>query len=168
MGGEPQTVDYAGNMTVSIEQRQLYYDSAFFPQQDEGRRLRIVDNSYEASSENGQTFKVFIYPNTPKYLIQEHLNYLRYRGWLDESSKYLTVKGLLLNAEVGRPRLEQLIITFIFSRGGGVYAQLNLNTLFLEFYPSRMVMPSDFVWCFMLSFISFQEVRSICKMLRRG
>jgi len=108
-------------------------------------------------------FRAFIYGNTNYSLVIEHILYLCHRGWLDYQSKTLMVKALLINAEVGRPRLEQVTITFYFSRGGGVFTTMSLDSLFLESWPSYLSVIVDVVWMIMLVSTT---VRSIVRLVR--
>jgi len=175
-GFSPQTHVAAPDQSAYADQTQIvtladrlsYYDSAFSPSQVDSRRLRAVDNSYSVPNVDSSRYKAFIYPNTPRPLIQEHLNYLYQKGWLDAQSKQLEIKALLLNSEVGRPRLEQLIVTFMFNRGGGVFTKLALQSLFLVMYPNMMTMMSDFTWVCMLIFITVKECSSVSRAFRDG
>ncbi|CAK8986003.1 unnamed protein product [Durusdinium trenchii] len=51
-------------------------------------------------------YVIAIYPNTPLALIHDHLQYVKAKEWLDAKSKLVNIRALLINAEVGRPRLQ--------------------------------------------------------------
>lgn len=131
------------------------------------RRLRTMRTEYMARLPGGDLVKknkyiAFFYPNTPAAVTKQHVKYLRAGGWIDEQTKEVKVKSMLLNAEVGRPRLEQLNIVFRFSRGGGVFARMSLESIFLKVWNGRNSMAADFLFTVMLitvTYIEFTEVK---------
>jgi hypothetical protein len=160
---------YSG-ANVTLAQRESYYDSAFRPL-TASRRLRPMRTEYQGklptgSIEDNEKYQVLIYPNTPRNLIDEHLTYLYKKGWLDAQTKQVVVKALLLNAEVGRPRLEQLQVIFSFSRGGGVFTRMTMESLFLEFAADMMTYGFDFLWVICLTLITGFEIRRIIRAWR--
>mmetsp|Transcript_28745 Transcript_28745/g.89588 ORF Transcript_28745/g.89588 Transcript_28745/m.89588 type:complete len:800 (+) Transcript_28745:98-2497(+) len=174
----PMDQEYTGGL-VHREQRQRYYGLAF-QAHSRGRRLRIARGEYmprlSGGPVEGNAFEAFLYANTNYSLVQEHVNYLHQRGWLDAQSKEVIVKALLLNAEVGRPRLEQVHVNFFFSRGGGVFARLTLESLFLLVWSDAATVGTDVLWLMMLLFTSITEVlrirqaikkRSLCRMCQQ-
>eukprot|EP00928_Gymnodinium_smaydae_P007524 TRINITY_DN1269_c0_g4_i1.p1 TRINITY_DN1269_c0_g4~~TRINITY_DN1269_c0_g4_i1.p1 ORF type:complete len:774 (-),score=78.00 TRINITY_DN1269_c0_g4_i1:368-2689(-) len=164
---EPNSADYAfGNVTLA--DRKKYYDGSFIPASESLRRLTVVDQSYAEKVSGPRIFRAYIYPNAPYHLIQEQLNYLREKGWLDEQSKMLHIKGLLFNAEVGRPRLEQLSITMVFNRGGGVMSHLSLNAVFMLSYSGLLSMGVDVMYVGMLIIVTAQEIRRACRARREN
>mmetsp|Transcript_43302 Transcript_43302/g.94327 ORF Transcript_43302/g.94327 Transcript_43302/m.94327 type:complete len:805 (+) Transcript_43302:121-2535(+) len=154
--------------SVSYEERQAYYKSAFehdFNRRLASRRLTPMRQEFQSrlpTTETGDDyFRTFIYANTNYSLIQDHINYLYDKGWLDPQSKSMSVKALLLNAEVGRPRLEQVRIMFWFSRGGSVFTRIQLESLFLERYSSFISLMADILFMIMLSMITIVELRKL-------
>jgi len=156
----PGSDEYAGGV-VTFAQRSAYYESSFAVGSD-GRRLRTMKQEYMSKlplgDASGDAFRVFIYGNTNYSLIQDHVNYLYWRGWLDAQSKELEIKALLLNAEVGRPRLEQVKIVFAFSRGGGIFAMMSLESLFLRSWAGPLSQGCDLFWVMMLFAMTANEL----------
>lgn len=161
----PNPQEYAGG-NVTLAQREALYASSFSPASaSKQRRLRLMRTEYMGwmpggAADSDDEFRVLMYPNTWKSSIQEQLSYLFERGWLDAQSKQVQVKALLLNAEVGRPRLEQFQVLFRFSRGGGVFARMTLESLFLEFADGMMTLFFDFAWVTCLCFVTGLEIRN--------
>lgn len=162
----PSPGEYRNSANVTVEDKIAYYDSAF-EVKDSARRLRLMRQEYMTylpAGKPAEMYKVFIYPNTPSHLIYEHLGYLYQKGWLDAQSKEIIVKALLLNAEVGRPRLEQLTVVIRFSRGGGLFARVTLESLFLELWDGGIMSAtaaSDVCWFMCLLFITGLEIKSM-------
>eukprot|EP00913_Durusdinium_trenchii_P017821 g16746.t1 len=77
-------------------------------------------------------YVIAIYPNTPLALIHDHLQYVKAKEWLDAKSKLVNIRALLINAEVGRPRLQMFSFHIAFSRGGGLFTYVRMNTIFLK------------------------------------
>jgi len=98
----------------------------------------------------GEGERLFLSPAASAAEVRQRLAGLRQRRWLDEGTSQLTVRALLMNAELGRPRLEQVLLLLSFSRGGGVYYKLELQPLFLEAFPSKMSICADITWLAML------------------
>eukprot|EP00929_Paragymnodinium_shiwhaense_P036927 TRINITY_DN19742_c0_g2_i1.p1 TRINITY_DN19742_c0_g2~~TRINITY_DN19742_c0_g2_i1.p1 ORF type:complete len:803 (+),score=194.52 TRINITY_DN19742_c0_g2_i1:133-2541(+) len=167
---EPVPGEYA-NVTITREQRISYYQSAFdVGTFDRGasRRLALTSSSEGYNPHTGDSHDAYIFGNTPYHLIEEHLDYLSAKRWLDEQTKQLTVRALLLNAEVGRPRLELMTVTLKFSRGGGVFSHFTLESIFaLMWQKGIMSQGSDLSWIAGLTFISFSEVRSTMRAFRQ-
>jgi len=156
----PTASEYAGGQ-VSIEERLAYYSSSFVAgSRGASRRLRMMRPQYMSylpgGSADDASFFAVLYPNTNYSLIQEHFNYLYDRAWLDMQSKDFTVRALLLNTEVGRPRLEEVQVRFAFSRGGGVFARITLESLFLRTWHGMVSVAAD-----LMSFISLVVFTSI-------
>lgn len=182
-------VDYAYNSTVSPDeyrsqqvswqQRQDFWDASFVnlnARSDMGRRLRAVDGSLgelppSASNQNGEIFATMLFPNTFRSTAAEQLAYLRNRGWLDQQSLSLKVQTVLLNGEVGRPRLTQVTYIFYFNRAGGIFTDVEVNTVFLKFWPGFMDISfgSDVIFVICLVVMTFVLLRSlrIRAMIRR-
>lgn len=137
------------------------------------RRLKLMRTEYmgwlagsDQSSED--TFKAIIYPNFSRAEIKKFLNYLYRKGWMDEQTKSVTLKAQMLNAEVGRPRLESLRIFFSFSRGGGIYARIVMESLFLEMWSGPLSIFCDFAFFCMLIFTTGMEIYNITKAIRNN
>mmetsp|Transcript_35602 Transcript_35602/g.62922 ORF Transcript_35602/g.62922 Transcript_35602/m.62922 type:complete len:803 (+) Transcript_35602:87-2495(+) len=169
---EPAPGEYNNPTNLTLEDRIKYYDSSFSV--SESRRLRIMRQEYmpylPADTSGGKDlYKVFIYPNTPYNLITEHISYLYQKGWLDAQTKEIVFKSLLLNSEVGRPRLEQLHVVIRFSRGGGMFARITLESLFLEMWDGGLASATgaaDVCWFGCLCVITGVEFLSLFRALR--
>lgn len=178
----PSHTEYSGG-NVTLKQRLNYYNSAFLPVSarrlsdvSSSRRLRTMRTEYmnwlPGLSSRGMTddevYEVLVYPNTPRAQIDEHFRYLYERGWFDAQSKALVAKALLLNSEVGRPRLEQYQLMFSFSRGGGIFTRMTMESLFLEFASGWYTLCCDFLWIGCLLFITCVEVKKLFRSIRSG
>jgi len=168
---EPVDNEYAGG-DVTVEERLAYYSSAFEAgSRSDGRRLRIMRPQYihrlPSGAADDDSFLVFLYPNTNYSLIQEHVNYLYDRAWLDLQSKELTVRALLLNTEVGRPRLEEVFIQFAFSRGGGVFTRITLESLFLRTWHNMTSVAADLMYLLCVIIFTGIELYKAWKSFRR-
>jgi len=166
----PAAGEYAGG-TVTLAEREAYYRSSFSPV-SQSRRLRSMRTEYMnylpgGAEDEDDMFRAFIYPNTPRQLIDEHFKYLYDKGWLDIQSKQLSLKALLLNAEVGRPRLEQYQVIFGFSRGGGVFARMTLESLFLEFAADNVSLGTDFMFVMCLITMTLLEFKTVWQNIKQ-
>jgi hypothetical protein len=138
------------------------------------RRLRAMRTEYETKLPGGEPpwskaneYSAYFAPNTPKAIHKAHLKYLRDERWLDEQSKDLDVKMLLLNAEVGRPRLTQVTIRLAFSRRGGVFTKIKVESSFLTTWAKGGSSPlADFFFGVCLTFVTILEIRDILQAKR--
>jgi len=157
--GLPSPDEYSGG-NVTLEAREAYYRSSFMPQQD-GRRLRIGRPEYSSqlatASSAGKRYSALMYQNTPLDVIYEHLGYLKEREWLDAQTKELLIRGLFLNSEVGRPRLHQFELRMKFSRGGGIFSEISLETIIMEIWDSWKSWLADLFWILLLVFKTVTE-----------
>lgn len=165
----PRPDDYRGGNTT-FEEREDYWSSAFRDfSGDEGRRLRSTRPEFISILPSGTgNFRALVYPNTPTRLVRDHLAYLKARRWLDQRTLQLTIKALLLNAELGRPRLEQFQVVFTFSRAGGIYARIDLETILLRFWADLVSMGVDFMWLLCLVFVTVLHLRNARRDYRSG
>lgn len=170
----PSHAEYSGG-NVTLEQRRAYYASGFtsVSQQKKERRLRPMQGESlmpympKGPGSDDDKFKVFIFPNTPRALIEEHFSYLYEKGWIDEQTKEVKVQALLLNAEVGRPRLEEYKVIFSFSRGGGLFARMTLESMFMLYSHGNMTLLCDFFWIMCLLFTTVIEMKALFSALKQ-
>ncbi|CAK8985407.1 [F-actin]-monooxygenase MICAL2 (Molecule interacting with CasL protein 2) (MICAL-2) (mMical2) [Durusdinium trenchii] len=131
----PTPNEYAGGNST-VDQRRAYWDSAFQVQTQSSRRLaRTMRPEFDIMLPRPQredNYVIAIYPNTPLALIHDHLQYVKAKEWLDAKSKLVNIRALLINAEVGRPRLQMFSFHIAFSRGGGLFTYVRMNTIFLK------------------------------------
>jgi hypothetical protein len=160
----PETTDYADNQTVTLVQRRNLWQEAFaVSSKAKSRRLRIMRTEYMGKLPGGkgstkEKFMAFFYPQTARSLIDSQMDYLQKGGWCDEQTKQIRAKVSLLNAEVGRPRLTQVKITFRFSRAGGVFARLTIKTIFLKMHHGGASMLADALFILMLGIVCVFEI----------
>lgn len=174
------------SMVPTREARRAYYETAFVAQKDDedieaaatsrrlfsglGRRLRIARSEYLGRLPGGRpdndAFNAYLSPNTPFAQLEEHVKYLKARGWLDAQTKQLSIKTLLLNSEVGRPRLEQVNILFRFSRGGGVFARLTMESLFLKSHDGGPSLAADGLFMIILLILTLLLADKLIKAWR--
>lgn len=120
-----------------------------------GRRLNKMramwmKSHLPGSASDDSTYDFKLYPTLPANLTKEHIEYLEKRQWLDQNTNSLTITALLLNGELGRPRLEQVTVALSFSRGGGIWNIVDLQALFLVSYSGLMSVGVDAMWVTML------------------
>lgn len=121
------------------------------------------------SSEDSMTYELALYPDMVLEEIDARLAYLEDRVWLDPETKMLTVRVLCLNAEMGRPRLVQMLVKFSFSRGGAIYWRIELETLFLEVFPPGMMsMGADFLWLVVLLVTTYITMKHMYEHLKES
>lgn len=127
------------------------------------RRLRIMRTEYmsrlpSAESTWDKKYIMVLSPNTPVDVTLKHAEFLQEGGWVDEQTKEVLINAMFLNAEVGRPRLVQVQIMFRFSRGGGVFAQLTMETIFLKMFNGVSGMVADSAFALMLTMVTSFEL----------
>lgn len=130
---------------------------------DDARRLRMVRPSMEGvmpgrAPHEADTFRILLFPSDELPDVYASLNYYRDREWLDRETEYLQVVFHILNAELGRPRLLETSVNFYFSRGGSLFYEIKMVTIFLEMWPSGSAgiqsMCVDFLWVMVLTLTS--------------
>lgn len=180
----PKAADYSGG-NVTVAERRDFWLSAFSSKKQRrrrlgqsrlfvdkqgrripwSRRLRLMRTEYKSRLPGGSfystkkhKYRAFFYPNTPYDVTTQHVKFLEEAGWIDEQTKEIRIKFMLLNAEVGRPRLEQSQIVFRFSRGGGVFARQTLETIFLKTWDGKMSYGSDVCFTVSLLLVTIFEI----------
>lgn len=168
--GPPQPTEYKA-ANVTLDHRLSFYESAFSVHN--GRRLHIARPEYlgrlpgnEGPSQDA--YRAFMYTNTPIHLIQEHFNFLHQKGWLDAQTKSVTIQGVFLNSEIGRTRLEVAQIWISFSRSGGAFVRVSVDTIFLKLWDGMKSMIADLCWTLMLIVITIAEIWHVVKSHRAG
>jgi len=123
------------------------------------RRLRLGDMTFrdylpKNAADDADIFVFHIYPAEPVDKIQARLQYYRDRGWLDADSQTVKLSMYFLNAELGRPRLEQVTVQFYFSESGEIVYERLLLPIFLQFWPPGFIgnlsMMADAAFVFLL------------------
>lgn len=173
--------DYAGG-EVAQEAREVEWASAFSPytysgvrngqegwgsvrRLDQGRpewQQRMVASTYDSAA-----FRAQFFANTKYSLLQDHLNYLHDRAWLDTQSLQVKVQALLLNAQVGRPRLEQFEATFVMSRAGGMFVLVRVYAIFLRTWAGVVGIVCDGVFAAALFVQTIVHLRFFCNAIRK-
>lgn len=133
---------------------------ASLPEQNESsRRLRLGDMTLRAylpqnAADDADTFVFHIYPAEPVDKIRARFQYYRDRGWLDADTEAVKLRMYFLNAELGRPRLEQLTVEFYFSTSGEIVYERSVYPIFLMFWPpgfaGKLSMFADATFVFLL------------------
>lgn len=143
----------------------------------DARRLRMVRPSMEGvmpgrAVHDADTFRILLFPSDELPDVSASLNYYRDREWLDKETEYLQVVFHILNAELGRPRLLETSINFYFSRGGSLFYEIKMVTIFLETWPSGSAgiqsMGVDFLWVMVLMLTSVYRFRAGWSAFLRG
>lgn len=167
--------DYAGG-SPSFQERQAFYDKPFsvVPAITSDRRLaRTIIPEYEragmlpSEKVRNDLFRAAIFPNMPSNLMQEYMNYLKQKGWIDAQTKRITIKCLVLNSEVNSPRLMQFVLELVYTRGGGVWQYNSLETVFLQTWSGAASITADVLWVICLSIIALKELYELIKASRR-
>jgi len=135
------------------------------------RRLRITREEIRRWLPGGggdeETFKFFLHPSSTLTEIKQRIDYLKLRGWLDEQTMQVVVKALVLNAEIGLPRIQEAKAIFSFSRGGGVFGTMRFETLFLRAWSDAISMAVDALFIMVLIGFTISSLYQICKHCKR-
>jgi len=122
----------------------------------EERQLRLTRPELRTSFPTAKdqkvndTFRFWLFPSETQAQSKERLNYFWERNWIDQDTYTVEVRMYLMNAELGRNRLEQLTMLFRFSEAGSVFYERELQTIFLQFWQSGMSMMADFSFFILL------------------
>lgn len=136
--------------------------------ESESRRLEYVRPTLRdflpADGENaGEKFRFWLFPKESGEATRRRLNYFKESGYLDGETRYLQIGLYLLNCELGRPRLLDIKMMFAFSRGGGVYNRIEMQTIMMEMFPDgkdgAMSACADFLWLFLLVLTTLHRVQ---------
>lgn len=95
-------------------------------------------------------FQFWLYPSETRAETRRRLSYFKERKWIDGDTHKVEIRMYLMNAELGRTRLEQLTMTFRISDVGSVYYARDMQTIFLTFWQSSASMLADFCFLVML------------------
>lgn len=157
----PEPMD---NFTASLVDEDVGFVS--IANAKEARRLLVLRpeyfNWFPDIATDDNTYEVYLSTAVPVTEIQATLQYLSQREWIDEDTQELTVKALLLNSELGRPRLAQLVISIYFGQGGNFFYRTDMQSLFLEAWPPNSLCGIlDFLWMCMLTGNSFWIFRNL-------
>lgn len=175
----PDGNEYAGG-TTDMAVREGFWKSAFTVVSE--RKKHLLSNApaaasrllREVSGEMGsypprpdadkETFTAMIFPNVLASTARDQMNYLKHRGWIDEQTISITITAVLLNAELGRPRLTQVKMDFLFSRAGGTFTVVDVNTIMLRFWqaaPGSLSFMADVVLVICLFMMALLQVKGI-------
>jgi hypothetical protein len=125
-----------------------------------GRRLDMLRTEWmrkymTTGGTDDRQFDYELFPTTVARNVKLELEMLEQRRWLDDKTQILNILVLLVNGELGRPRLEHVNIELQFSRGGGLYGTVNLMPLFLETFAEGSAglinLGADACWVMMLT-----------------
>lgn len=100
------------------------------------RRLSILRDEIApwlpAAGDSGQVFRFWLQSTSSYTEVQQRLNYLRLRGWLDDQTSYVSIKALVLNLEISTMPIHRVKVDLAFSRGGGIFPSLRFERIFLR------------------------------------
>lgn len=111
----------------------------------------------------GEDFSFWLYPSESMQQIRQRLTYYRQRGWIDGDTTYMTIKMYIMNAELGRTRLEQLTLKFYFSHAGSIYYERDIHAIFLQLWYGFMSMGADFSFFCLLSVTTAYRLHGMWK-----
>lgn len=128
------------------------------------RRLDLI-NSYDRTSfipvestDINEAFVFWLFPSETVAQTLERLQYFSSRNWIDQDTYNMQIRMYLMNAELGRNRLEQLTITiFVASAGNIVYAR-DLQALFLTFHYGMLSKVADLIFFVILMVTSIYRI----------
>ncbi|CAJ1404087.1 unnamed protein product [Effrenium voratum] len=164
----PMSSEYDGGDTT-LDQRRAYWDSAFAASSSARRLARETRPEFDIMlppPHETANYIVAIFPNTPIHLITEHLQYIKTKEWIDAQSKNLDIQALLVNAEVGRPRLQMFSFNIAFSRGGGLFTSVKMDSIFLKSFQNVGSIVVDIVFVTFLFGIFVMELVRLCKAVK--
>lgn len=130
-----------------------------------GRRMSYMPvtfvNVLPGKVNDDANYEFSLFPHMTVEEIVARLEYLQDRRWIDERTNQITLTALILNAELGRPRLEQLLILVSFSRGGAIYFRITLQSLFLEPFDGARSMAADALWIVLLMATTYEALSNM-------
>mmetsp|Transcript_24548 Transcript_24548/g.53408 ORF Transcript_24548/g.53408 Transcript_24548/m.53408 type:complete len:791 (-) Transcript_24548:33-2405(-) len=174
----PEDSNYAGG-NVTLEEKIEFFQRPFKVSEETGassRRLRIMLPTFQDRLSGGSlsagigkdiTFSAAFYPNMPYDEIQERLNYMYQRQWIDKQTKHINFFATFLNVEMGRPRLQSFSLTLSFARSGDVFRKLRTDTIFLSFWSGATSMAADAAYFVLLMIVTVLEIRDIYKLQQK-
>lgn len=112
-------------------------------QEDIASKMPTVDSTGK------KTFAFYLHFNDTTQRQQDRVQYLRDRGWLDEQTNSVRLKAILSNYQLEVDRIINLVITFSFSRGGGVYGKIDIQPIGLNLF-KLAALANDVLFGFML------------------
>jgi len=141
--------------TVGDNSRRLNEDEEFHRSSSISRRLRVMREELARwmpgpSTDEEYVFRLRIYPTSPVSEIRQRIDYFQQRGWLDDATARLTITALVLNGEIAPPRIESVKLMLAFSRGGGVFATMRAEALYLRAWHSTESVIFDVLFVMML------------------
>lgn len=105
--------------------------------------LREQYSKMKFSIEPDEGFQFWLFPSETQEQVLERLTYFRDRRWMDKDTAKVEIRMYLLNAELGRSRVEELKLNFHIAASGSVYYDRRLETLFLEFWSGGLSKLAD-------------------------
>merc|ERR1719401_2656750 len=85
---------------------------------------------------------------------------------IEPATTFLSVEFLLKNDQLSNGVLTHTTVTFLFNRGGGVYARVALQSLALELTKKTMGILG--IWVLTLLYLSLTQVATIVMAAHRG
>lgn len=166
-----------------IEERPREWDCGIWPNttrrlEDEGssaeqRRLHLVRPEMRtafpgAAADEGDEFRIWLYPAESTDQIRERLSFYKDQNWIDNQTTRIEIRMYLMNAELGRNRLEQVTILFYFSHVGSIYYHRSLEAVFLKFWDGFMSMGADFAFFVILALTTAYRMHAAWKAFRNS
>jgi len=122
----------------------------------ESLRMELQPRMPPSSSEDKYKYMFYLDSHDEYSHTYNRVEYLKDRGWFDPQSTVMTLTATLLNNHVDNiPRVIYTQVQFFFSRGGGVFSKVTVQSRPLTFFLSNMC----YVWDVL--FLLFMIVRTI-------
>lgn len=112
--------------------------------------------------------RIWLYPAEEQERTLDRLRYFQERQWVDTGTEHVQIRLSLLNAELGRPRLENLQADFFFDQAGGVHYRCNMEPVFLEMWQNLFSLGWDFLFVCMVLLASWLRLRAIWVAFRQA
>lgn len=117
------------------------------------RRLDIMRMEYAEDlpgigpdAERDPAYEFFLPSTLPLALIKAKLKYLEDREWIDPGTNSIELHAMILNADVGHPRLVRVLIQLSLSRGGGAWYRVAMQSMILTPFYGFVSLAADVVW----------------------
>mmetsp|Transcript_117355 Transcript_117355/g.203933 ORF Transcript_117355/g.203933 Transcript_117355/m.203933 type:complete len:794 (-) Transcript_117355:195-2576(-) len=142
------------------------------------RRLRLTTTAMRSSlpsrdKEENDRYRFWLYPHETTdenglHPTLERLKWFRQKQWLDEDTKSMVITMYLLNVDLGRPRLVEVQMVFGFSRAGGIFYEVDLETMMLKMFPNFFSMAADGIWFILLIITTIWRWRHLWRAFVKG
>lgn len=104
--------------------------------------------------------------SSPETSVQNLIAHWRQGEIIDRSTLFFGIEGIFRNDQIGNGVVSHMFVNFIFSRGGGIYAEVVIQSLVLK--DDKKVVFSAFVWICTLIGNTIATPGRTCSAWRKG